>query len=59
MLKWILRLSVRDGGVPGKMLTAVTQPSLCHEAAAIINEYIKRSTQGAKKVGNDLCLPKG
>lgn len=59
MLNWILRLSVRDGGVPGKMLTAVTQPSLCHQAAAIINEYIKRSTQGAKKVDNDLCLPKG
>lgn len=46
-------------GVPGKMLTAVTQPSLYHQAAAIINERIKRSTQGAEKVDNDLCLPKG
>lgn len=55
----ILGLSVRNGGVPGKMLTGVTQPSLCHQAAAIINECIKRSTQGAKKVDNDLCLPKG
>lgn len=58
-LNWILGLSVRNGGVPGKMLTAVTQPSLCHQAAAVINERIKRSTQGAKKVDNDLCLPEG
>lgn len=56
---WILGLSVRNGGVPEKMLTAVTQPPLCHQAAAIINERRKRSTQGAKKVDNDLCLPKG
>ena len=59
MLNWILRLSVRSGGVPGKVLTAVTQPSLCHQAAAIINECIRRFTQGAKKVDDDLCLPRG
>lgn len=41
------------------MLTGRTQPSPCHQAAAIINEYIRGSTQGAKKVDNDLCLPEG
>lgn len=48
-----------EGGGPGKMCTGRTQPSLCHQAAAIINEYIRRSTQGAEKVDNDLCLPEG
>ena len=56
-LDW--RAQCQKRGVAGKMNTAVTQPSQCHQAAAIINERIKRSTQGAKKVDNDLCLPKG
>lgn len=56
---WSWGLRVRSGDVPRKKLTAVTQPSPCHQAAAKINECIKRSTQGAKKGDNDLCLPKG
>lgn len=58
MGNWILGLGVRNGTFQERC-TVVSQPSPLHQTAAIINECIKRSTERAEKVDNDLCLPKG